>query len=187
MLFIFIIGIILGSTLIQWLFTELASFIVEKSPLLGYLEKLKAKINKNNTTKVITFLILLGILLLTTQQVLQYYLFSGPYLWLLILSLGTYIILFLLPWVNLVLPFRKNIKTPFMLFSNSGTGMIIVWIFALINTENKIYLDESGGNFKMGNPYLSGAAVGLLVFYYLFSLGMLIVANQSYKNSPNKS
>lgn len=184
----YVIGTILGVTVLQWLVTELASTVVAKSPFIHYLEKLKDKINKNSTFKTVTILVSVAMLFLGTWQVIRYFLFNGPYLWFIILSLGLYLILFILPWITLVLPFKKKFKTSSMILLNLSTGLLLVWMTALQVTSNTIYLDESGGRTTTGNPYLKTAAVIVIGLYYVFSLGMLIVANQSYKKvSKEKS
>ena len=63
-----------------------------------------------------------AILALGTAQVAKFYLLSGAYFWIVYLSFGLYLFVFLLPWLNLILPYRRNFHSKSMFLFNMSTG-----------------------------------------------------------------
>jgi len=122
------------------------------------------------------------ILMLGTAETIQFYLTNGSYFWFAILSFGFYLLLFFLPWLNLKLPYQKRFNLPSMLLFNLSTGTVLLWIIALINAPNRIYLDEGGVSSRPTNFMFKVATIVLLSAFYLVSLGLLVLAEQRYQN-----
>ena len=119
------------------------------------------------------------ILGLGTGQTTQFYLFNGAYFWVAILSAGLYGLLFILPWLTLLLGYRHSYNLAGLLAVNLGTGTVAVWIGLLLMAGNKLYDDEGGVSYHMANVPLKEVTIGLLVGYYVVALlGLVVVSNR---------
>ncbi|ETY75293.1 hypothetical protein [Lactiplantibacillus fabifermentans] len=119
------------------------------------------------------------ILGLGTGQATQFYLFNGAYFWVAILSAGLYGLLFILPWLTLLLGYRHSYNLVGLLAVNLGTGTVAVWIGLLLTAGNKLFDDEGGVSYHMANVPLKKVTIGLLVGYYVVALlGLVVVSNQ---------
>lgn len=179
---------------IQWMITRVSGLIARN---VGILENLATFKDAIKTNKVKQNVALLGSVLclgLGTQQVATYFLFSGAYFWLVLFSFGGYLLLFVIPWFNLMLLFKQRVTTVWSAFFYLSTGLLLVAIFALLKTKNLIYTTESGAYPVPTNGTLKVITIVLLVLYYLFCLSLLIVVESenetkkitrlSYRGSP---
>ncbi|MBO0462812.1 hypothetical protein JZO83_13800 [Enterococcus sp. DIV1298c] len=154
--------------------------IIIKIHIYDVLEGIHKKFDLKKSWRIVVALGSTAILALGTAQVAQFYLLSGAYFWFVYLSFGLYLLVFLLPWLNLLLPYQKNLKSKSMFFFNMSTGTVLLWIIVLINSPAIIYLDEGSVNSRPANVPLKFVTIGLLIIYYILSLIFMILANHIY-------
>jgi len=148
---------------------------------LNFKVSLKRQYFQTTLVKVVSLILMIMILMLGTAETIQFYLTNGSYFWFAILSFGFYLLLFFLPWLNLRLPYQKRFNLSMMLLFNLSTGTVLLWIIALINAPNRIYLDEGGVNSRPTNFMLKVITIVLLSAFYLVSLWLLVRAEQRYQ------
>jgi hypothetical protein len=178
--------IFMSISIVQWIITMVSYSVIMRLHMYDVLDRLKEKINLKRSNKIIITMGSIAILILGTAQTAQFYLVSGAYFWLVLLSLGLYLFIFLVPWLNLILPYQKKFKLKSMLLFNMSTGTLLLWIIALINSPSIIYLDEGGVNSRPANVPLKLVAIGLLIIYYVLSLVLMISANDIYITNKKK-
>lgn len=178
---------------IQWIIATISGLIAKNTGILENLATFKDAIKTNKVKQIVALLGSVLCLGLGTQQVAMYFL-SGAYFWLVLFSFGGYLLLFIIPWFNLILLFKQRVTTVGSAFFYLSTGLLLVAIVALAKTKNVIYTTESGSYPVPTNGTVKVITIVLLVVYYLFCLSLLIVVESenetkkikrlSYRGSP---
>ncbi|MGG5318264.1 hypothetical protein [Enterococcus sp. AZ072] len=177
----------IGVSVIQWGITRVLHGIIIKTNMYDMLWRIKEKLYLKRSTNIIVTVCTVAILVLGTAQTAQFYLVNGAYFWFAILSFGLYLFLFIVPWLNLILPYRKKFKLISILLFNMSTGTLLLWIIALINSSNVIYLDEGGVSSRPANIPLKVVTIGLLIVYYVLSEILMVLADHVYLVNNEKT
>ena len=74
-----------------------------------------------------------------------------------------------------------------ILLFNMSTGTLLLWIIALINSSNVIYLDEGGVSSRPANIPLKVVTIGLLIVYYVLSEILMVLADHVYLVNNEKT
>lgn len=154
--------------------------IITKIHIYDVLDGIHKKMNLKKSWRIVVALGSTAILALGTAQVAKFYLLSGAYFWIVYLSFGLYLFVFLLPWLNLILPYRRNFHSKSMFLFNMSTGTLLLWIIVLSIAPNIIYLDEAGVTSIPANVSLKLITIGLLIIYYILSVILMILAKHIY-------
>lgn len=183
---ILVIAIIVGTAVCQYFITQLVgelSWHIDRGKSLA---TLKHKGYQTPIIRVLVPIVTVIILTLGSWQMAEFYLFNGGYFWLALLSFGLYLFLFISPWINLILPYKKRFSLSFQILFNESTGTILLWFISLICSSNRLYLDEGGVSSRPANMPLKIITIILLGLYYLSSVGLMALAAQSGKSDTDK-
>jgi len=186
MVLILVIGIIVGTAVCQYFITQLVSELSWHVDQGKGLARLKRKGYQTPLTRILVPIATVLILTLGSWQMAEFYLFNGGYFWLALLSFGLYLFLFIAPWINLILPYKKRFSLSFQILFNESTGTILLWFISLICSSNRLYLDEGGVSSRPANMPLKIITIILLGLYYLSSVGLMALASQSGKRNTDK-
>ncbi len=121
-------------------------------------------------------------------QVTTYYLFSGAYFWFVILSFGTGLVVYCLPFSAIILPilsFKIEFGFKQVLGLSICNSWTLLWAIVLIMDKSTIiYEDEGGVSHHYGN-YLSKLGGG--ISYLVVIAVVIIILAAKYNNQKRKN
>lgn len=119
--------------------------------------------------RFITSIFLLGTALLGMHQAITFYLLNYSYYWIVVFTIFTYLLLFVLPFGSILLPFFKPQKKMSYGFFLVVGGVTLLWIIALlIQTEPFVYSDAKG--YEDASLLVKNIAVVLLAMNYIIQV-----------------
>ncbi|MDH6364957.1 hypothetical protein M2139_001958 [Enterococcus sp. PF1-24] len=120
------------------------------------------------------------------REAIRYYFLTQLIAWIIIFTLGLYVVPFIFPWTSIILPFQKKTNEAVNLMI-SLTGIISLgWIVRLLRTGYVITLDTSPYEGQQTSQLYRFLVIGSIIFHYIFSMLYYFKLNYSKEVEKNK-